>query len=98
MGEITYKFAPDSENKRFAAFDGNTEVGEVTYVETGKDILIIDHTFVEDDYGGKGIAFSLVKHVIDLAQEQNKKIIPLCPFVIATFKKTPEYADVWQKE
>ena len=97
MGEITYKFAPDSENKRFAAFDGNTEVGEVTYVETGKDILIIDHTFVEDDYGGKGIAFSLVKHVIDLAQEQNKKIIPLCPYARKVFNTHDEFSELEYK-
>jgi len=41
------------ENKRFALYDGEKEVGEITWQETPDDVLEVDHTFVNTDYRGQ---------------------------------------------
>ncbi|QIK57611.1 N-acetyltransferase [Erysipelothrix sp. HDW6A] len=84
--------------KRFYVLNDNgDEIGEVTYQQAGENILIIDHTYVNPDYRGQGIAEDLVKHVVDLAREINKVIMPLCPFAAQEFKRKAEYSDVLKK-
>lgn len=84
--------------KRFYSLnDEDIEIGEVTFQYAGDEIMIIDHTFVNPDFRGLGIAEDLVKHVVELARKEGKVIMPLCPFVAAEFKRKPEYADVLKK-
>lgn len=87
------KIVHEPENKRTAAYDENKSIGESTYSKS-KDIWIIDHTFVEKEYGGQGIAGKLVAELVEQARVNNVKIMPLCPFAKREFDKTPEYADV----
>lgn len=90
------KIVYEAENKRAAAYDGDKNIGESTYSKSDK-VWIIDHTFVEDGYGGQGIAGKLVYELVKQARENNIKIIPLCPFAKAEFDKKPEYSDVLSK-
>ena len=69
-------------------------VAEITFVSTGEERLIIDHTFVSEQLRGEGIAEKLVERVVTLAREENKKIIPLCPFAKSQFDKKNQYHDV----
>lgn len=87
------KIIHEPENKRSAAYDGEKYIGESTYSKSEK-IWIIDHTFVEGDYGGQGIAQKLVEELVKQARENNIKIVPLCPFAKKEFLEKPEYADV----
>lgn len=87
------KIIYEAENKRVAAYDGDKEIGESIYSQS-KDIWIIDHTFVETDYGGQGLAGKLVAKLVEEARKAQVKIMPLCPFAKKEFDKTPEYADV----
>ncbi|MEW9502863.1 GNAT family N-acetyltransferase [Jeotgalibacillus marinus] len=72
-------------------------VAEITFVSTGAERLIIDHTFVSEQLRGEGIAEKLVERVVTLAREENKKIIPLCPFAKSQFDKKNQYYDVLAK-
>ncbi|MBC1471252.1 GNAT family N-acetyltransferase [Listeria seeligeri] len=81
----------NGENRIYAINDQDVEVGEVTFVPTGDDMFIIDHTGVDDAARGQGIAQELVKHAVEKAKAEGKKIIPLCPFAKAEFAKKPEY-------
>lgn len=70
-------------------------ISEITYSVAGSSLIIIDHTFVHDDYRGQGIAAQLVDRVVQMAREENKKIIPLCPFAKGMFERNSSlYADV----
>lgn len=51
----------NGENRIYAVNDEGVEVGEVTFVPTGEDMFIIDHTGVDDAARGQGIAQELVK-------------------------------------
>lgn len=66
----------------------------ITYVKCGKDKIIIDHTFVSDELRGQKIAQQLMKKVVDLARQENKKIVPECLFAQKEFTKNKEYEDV----
>ena len=61
-------------------------------------LLTAYHTEVSDKLKGQGIGKKLLEAMVEYAQKNQLKVIALCPFVYATFKRHPElYADVWQK-
>lgn len=74
--------------------DEANKLAEITYVPTGEDKIIIDHTFVSDAARGKGYGDLLVQHVADFARAEGKKIIPLCPFAKGRMEKDASYQDV----
>ncbi len=75
--------------------DNDNLIGEITYSVAGSSMIIIDHTFVHDDYRGQGIAAQLVDRVVEMARDENKKIIPLCPFAKSMFERNNTlYADI----
>lgn len=76
-----------------ATFDGK-KAGLMTYSWAGADKIIIDHTEVEPEFNGKGVGKEMVYKAVEFARENNLKIIPLCPFATATFKKNEEIRDV----
>ena len=73
--------------------DGGPEA-EMTFSKAGDTILIIDHTDVPEFYRGKGVGVLLVQRAVDDARTSGKKIVPLCPFAAAQFRRHPEWADV----
>lgn len=72
-------------------------MAEITYTEVDDKILTIDHTFVDPSLRGQGIASKLVEAVVKLAINQNKKIIPVCPFAKKEFSEKEAYHKVWQR-
>jgi predicted GNAT family acetyltransferase len=36
----------------------------------------------------------ILKELVDWARKENRKIRPVCPFVVAQMDKTPEYHDM----
>jgi predicted GNAT family acetyltransferase len=75
-----------------ARVDGHT--AEMTFSRAGERLLIIDHTSVPDALRGRGVGNRLVLRAVEDARAQGKKIVPLCPFAAAQFRKHQDYADV----
>ena len=66
-----------------------------------KGVIIAEGTKVSEELGGKGVGKLLLKELIDWARKENKKIKPICPFVIAQMEKNVEYHDLiaeWKEE
>lgn len=76
--------------------DKQTRLAEITFVYTGEELAIIDHTIVDESLKGQGIAKQLVAKVVEKMRAEHRKIIPLCPFAKAIFDRTPEYNDIRQ--
>jgi hypothetical protein len=76
---------------------GVKNLAEMTWVKGGEGYIIVDHTMVDDSLKGLGIGRKLLNHIVELARERNLKIMPLCPFVVATFRKVEEIGDVLYK-
>jgi len=72
--------------------DGHS--AEMTFSRAGERLIIIDHTDVPAALRGQGVGEKLVARAVADAREAGKKIVPLCPFAAAQFRKHPEYADV----
>lgn len=83
----------DKKGEFFYEVDGS-KLGLMTYSHAGNDKIIIDHTEVDESLKGQGVGYKLVEASVDYARENNLKIMPLCPFANAVFKKRSEYNDV----
>lgn len=73
------KFVLEREEKRVAAYDGEKEIGEMSYSPSEK-IWIIDSTKVDGEYRGQKIGRKMLKVIVDAAKEDDLTIMPLCPF------------------
>lgn len=67
---------------------------EMTFTRVGEQRIIIDHTEVPDVFRGQGVGLKLVTRAVEDARASGKKIIPLCPFANAQFRRHQEWADV----
>ena len=82
----------DEAAQRFETIiDGQT--GYISYQQRN-NTLVYDHTIVPQSLGGRGVGTALVKHALDYAREQNKKVVPQCSFVSTYIKKHPDYKDL----
>ncbi|APY07294.1 GNAT family N-acetyltransferase [Winogradskyella sp. J14-2] len=72
----------------------SNKMASMTYSYAGDDKIIIDHTEVDPSLKGQGVGYKLVEASVVFAREQGLKIMPLCPFANAVFKKKTEYKDV----
>jgi len=79
---------------RFVIYENNEFAGEMIYTWSGKNIMIINHTGVEEAFGGKGFGKKLLMEVVKYARENDLKILPYCPFAKAEFDKNPDIQDV----
>ena len=60
--------------------------------------LVVYHTEVSDQLKGQGIGSKLLAEMVGYARKNNLKVVPLCPYVHAQFKRHPEqYQDIWNK-
>lgn len=68
--------------------------GEMTYLRRDAVTIIADHTGVPPQYRGQGIAEKLVAAAMDDARGKGQKIVPVCSYVVAQFRRHPEWADL----
>ncbi len=80
---------------RYVIEGPNGEVAEITYSRTSPALIIIDHTEVPDAFRGQGVGARLVAQAVEDARTAGAKIIPLCPFAAAQFRRhAGDWADV----
>jgi len=79
---------------RFVIYEDTQFAGEMTFTWAGESKMIIDHTGVEEAFGGKGYGKQLVMAAVSFARENDIKILPLCPFAKKVFDRNPELNDI----
>ncbi|HLO55361.1 MAG TPA: GNAT family N-acetyltransferase [Saprospiraceae bacterium] len=84
----------DGKNGMFYVEQEGKVLAQMTYVWTGAERIIIDHTEVDDALRGQSAGKQLVAKAVEFAREKSLKIIPLCPFAKSVFDKVAEYRDV----
>src|SRR5262245_34462945 len=76
---------------RIAGKDGEVEI---TFTIHGPALISAEHTNAPESMRGTGAAAALVQHMISDARANGFKIIPICPYVQAQYKRHPEWTDV----
>lgn len=90
--EIEYTLSSDGLG--FDARYNGRRIGYITYVRVGIDKLIIDYTNVEEGFRNRNIGLTLVRSVANLARQQKRRVIAMCPFARAMFNRYAEFDDI----
>ena len=69
-------------------------LAEMVYVMAGGNLMIIEHTEVDELLKGQGMGKQLQTELVSYVRANNIKVMPLCPFAKATFQKMKEWHDV----
>lgn len=83
----------EEEMQRSAAYDGDLQIGECEYSQSG-NTWSITHTGVREAYGGRGIARLLVLKVIEAARAKGVKINPVCSYAQKLMSGKDDFKDV----
>ena len=89
-----YKHAADAKKGRFYFEAGGKKMAEMVYSMAGDQKMIIEHTAVDESLKGQGIGKKLLANLVAFARASRIKVIPLCPFAAAVFRKTTAWQDV----
>ncbi|HVZ57278.1 MAG TPA: GNAT family N-acetyltransferase [Chitinophagaceae bacterium] len=74
--------------------ENGSPAAEMIYFMRKPGEMVIEHTEVGEELKGQQAGFQLVRTAVEYARQHHIRIIPLCPFAHAVFKKKPEFADV----
>ena len=79
---------------RYVVYLPDGSEAEMTYGLRDVGTIVADHTFVPPAFRHTGIALQLVETAIADAREGGFRILPVCSYVGAQFRRHPEWADV----
>lgn len=74
----------------FELVEEGARLGFMELLLTDSGRLVIKHTEVDPQHGGKGIGKKLLEAVVDFAREKNYRILPICPFAKNLMMRDPE--------
>jgi len=72
---------------------GNDHIGRLTWV-VHEGVKVADHTLVPPEIGNRGIAAALVEALVADARSEGFRVRPLCSYVVAAFKRHPDWAEL----
>lgn len=75
-------------------FDQDFKVGEITFIYMDKQIINVNHTYVNPKYRGKGIAKKLIEKLVEMSRNNELKILASCPYVKAELSNSYKYNDL----
>ncbi len=88
-----------SVSHRETARRGRFHIGvgaELTYTRPAEAVMKVNHTLVDKEHRGKGLAHQLYQAMVQFARDNNRKVIPICPFVVTMFEQNPQDASLLQ--
>ena len=96
MNDIQVKLSANGQGAFFIE-ENNERVAEMVIGIAGSNLTVY-HTEVSDKLQGQGVAAKLLSAMVDYARANKLKVIALCPYVLAQFKRHPEkYTDIWNQ-
>jgi uncharacterized protein len=93
MPEDTPRVIDNPNELRYELWSGDALVGTIRYTRNGNVVTLV-HTEVDPAFEGRRLGTALVAGALDDLRARGKRLIPLCPFVIAYLRRHPEYADL----
>jgi predicted GNAT family acetyltransferase len=93
-GETPIELQEEGSKGRYLLRSSSGDLAELTFTKVGQRRIILDHTEVPDSFRGQGAGLRLVSRAVEDARAAGKRIIPLCPFARAQFRRHAEWSDV----
>lgn len=81
---LKYNFV--KQNGKFYIKNENIVLGYIEFFEKN-NIISINKVVVEEPFRGQGIANKLMEQIVNMAENNNKKINPICSFAVSWLKK-----------
>ena len=81
------------DNLQFQIIVDGEQAGFADYIENG-DQRNFHHTVIEKEFGGRGLASTLIGAALDDTRAAGKRVVPTCSFVAGYIAKHPQYADL----
>ena len=91
---VIHKELTPAGGRYVARIDGVAGEGQLVFTTRGPNLISADHTEAPETMRGTGAALALVEHMITDARANGFKIIPVCPYVKAQYKRHAEWSDV----
>jgi uncharacterized protein len=92
--EFVVEREEDATGGRYVVHLPDGAEAEMTYGRRGDGIIVADHTYVPPSFRGRGLAELLVNTAMTNARAEGVKVIPVCSYVAAQFRRHPEWADL----
>jgi predicted GNAT family acetyltransferase len=80
----------DPDNHRLVIEEDGAIAELVYHLHNGR--LVIVHTGVPDQLGGRGIGGLLVRAAVERAAEEHLTVVPQCPFARSWLERNPDVA------
>lgn len=71
----------------------DNDIARITWTTEG-NVISVNHTFVAPELRGQSIAGKLLAEVVNMAREENLKVIPVCSYAVVKLTRNDEYKDI----
>ncbi|QDZ29356.1 GNAT family N-acetyltransferase [Noviherbaspirillum sp. UKPF54] len=83
----------NTDKQRYELVDAGQVVAFADYRQEN-DAVVLIHTEVSPEHGGKGYGSALARQALDDIRTRQKKVVPVCEFMAGYIGKHPEYGDL----
>jgi len=97
MGESDATVADAPANCRFEITPNGELAGFTEYLDTALDgtgVRIFFHTEIDEQFGGRGLAGTLVQSALTSTRSTGRRIVPVCPYIRKFVGKHHEFDDI----
>lgn len=84
------RIVEDADRGRFDLWQEDQFIGFAGY-ELNDDVMVFQHTIVDEKFGRRGYARALVTLVLESARSRGWKVLPVCSYVVDYLSRYPEY-------
>lgn len=75
--------------------ENGTILAEITFPAEGEDnIVVINHTYVDESLRGQGIAGEMMRKLLEYIRKEDFKVVPTCSYAVVWFEKHSEDRDL----
>jgi predicted GNAT family acetyltransferase len=83
----------NSDESRYEIYVDDALAGFTEFARHGDEIDFL-HTEIDKNFGGRGLASHLIRHVLDDARRRGLQVMPYCPFVRKFIVEHADYRDL----